>query len=324
MPDPDGDGIGMGWFPGYAIDVETGERLNIFFGEASIYGGTEALDTLFRNKKAPGRDMMFNPTSDGFIKFPGDYDIPPVSWNFAFGGMHMVYVTNTRYNECADLRTAFEEANYKKAKKGLKSITWTSLIMASADTTASLLSYSDGLIPNETKIKIRVNNPYQIPDDNHAFLKKDRKGYGTYLFDFTGKTPGDIEDLAKDNPLDDVNVVPNPYYAYSEYETSQFNKQVKITNLPGKCSVTIYSIDGKFIREYKRDERGIDYRANGRSNPAISHGQSYPDLVWDLKNHKGIPVASGVYLIHIVSDELKAEKTIKWFGVNREFDPTGL
>jgi hypothetical protein len=42
-PDPDGsvDGngynTGMGWFPGFAVDVETGERLNIFFGENSVY-----------------------------------------------------------------------------------------------------------------------------------------------------------------------------------------------------------------------------------------------------------------------------------------------
>src|SRR5690625_7536899 len=36
LPDPDGDGIGMGWFPGYAVDVETGQRLNIFFGENSV------------------------------------------------------------------------------------------------------------------------------------------------------------------------------------------------------------------------------------------------------------------------------------------------
>ena len=34
---PDGTGEGMGWFPGYAVDVETGERLNIFFGENSVY-----------------------------------------------------------------------------------------------------------------------------------------------------------------------------------------------------------------------------------------------------------------------------------------------
>ena len=40
--EPDGDGIGYSWFPGYAIDVETGKRMNIFFGENSIYNETLA------------------------------------------------------------------------------------------------------------------------------------------------------------------------------------------------------------------------------------------------------------------------------------------
>ncbi|MEL6275333.1 MAG: hypothetical protein AAFU03_09555, partial [Bacteroidota bacterium] len=32
---------GMGWFPGYAIDVETGQRLEIFWGENSVYNGQD-------------------------------------------------------------------------------------------------------------------------------------------------------------------------------------------------------------------------------------------------------------------------------------------
>jgi len=47
---PDGSGTGMGWFPGYAIDVETGRRLNIAFGENS---------TLTNDN---GDDMIWNPT----------------------------------------------------------------------------------------------------------------------------------------------------------------------------------------------------------------------------------------------------------------------
>jgi len=183
-----------------------------------------------------------------------------------------------------------------------------------------MLSYKDGLIPNDAKVQLRINSPYAVP--TKSYLKKGRNGYGQYSFNFNGMEPEDAEALNKENALDKVNVVPNPYYAYSEYETSQFNKQVKITNLPGKCEVTIYSIDGKFIRKYNKDESGIDYRVKGQS--ILTHKQIYPDLVWDLKNHKGIPVASGVYLIHIVSDDLKAERTIKWFGINRQFDPSGL
>jgi hypothetical protein len=322
LADGDGDGIGMGWFPGYAIDVETGERLNIFFGEASTYGGSISVDTLFRGKKATGRDMMFNPTPDAFVNFPDNADVEH-PWTWTFGGLHMIYVTNTRYDGCLKLKENLAGNKYSQVRPALETVTWAAPIMVSSrDSLSRFKSYKDGLIPNKATVKLRVNNPYQVPDAEH--LKAERKGYGTYLFDFKGKSPGDYTELEKENPLDRVNVVPNPYYAYSSYETSQFGKQVKITNLPGKCTVTIYSIDGKFIKQFKRDERGIDYRTQGRTNPAISKGQIFPDLVWDLENHKGIPVASGVYLIHIVSDEVKAERTIKWFGINREFDPTGL
>jgi len=41
----------MGWFPGYAINIETGERLNMAFGEDSY------------NYSDNGNDMRWNPTS---------------------------------------------------------------------------------------------------------------------------------------------------------------------------------------------------------------------------------------------------------------------
>ncbi|MCB9308400.1 MAG: hypothetical protein H6565_17535, partial [Lewinellaceae bacterium] len=114
-----------------------------------------------------------------------------------------------------------------------------------------------------------------------------------------------------ENALDSIKVVPNPYYGFSQYETSQFTNTIKITNLPGKCTVTIYSLDGKFIRQYQRNEEYGPYM------------QITPDLEWDLKNSKGIPVASGVYLIYVQSPEY-GERTIKWFGIGRQFDPSGL
>ena len=48
---------GLSWFPGYAINVETGERLNIVFGEDS------SLPT------ENGADMIWNPTNSFFDKF---------------------------------------------------------------------------------------------------------------------------------------------------------------------------------------------------------------------------------------------------------------
>ena len=42
-------------------------------------------------------------------------------------------------------------------------------------------------------------------------------------------------------------------------------------------------------------------------------------LEWDLKNHRNIPVSSGIYLIHI-NDKKGNERTIKWFGIMRPQD----
>ncbi|MBK8632349.1 MAG: hypothetical protein IPN72_01805 [Saprospiraceae bacterium] len=121
--------------------------------------------------------------------------------------------------------------------------------------------------------------------------------------------------------LANVRAVPNPYYAYSAYESNQFANTIKITNLPERAIVTIYSLDGKFIRKFNREERPSN---KAGSNPANGQSQINASIEWDMKNAVGIPVSSGVYLIHVLAPELGEERTIKWFGVNRKFDPTGL
>jgi hypothetical protein len=60
------------------------------------------------------------------------------------------------------------------------------------------------------------------------------------------------------------------------------------------------------------------------NNPALAQSQVAPALEWNLTNNKGIPIASGVYIFHISAPDLGIEKSLKWFGVNRRFDPTGL
>ena len=91
--------------------------------------------------------------------------------------------------------------------------------------------------------------------------------------------------------------------------------------MPSRADITIYTMDGKFIKQFRRDE--ID-PIKGGANPGITNGQGLPDVEWDLKNFKGIPIASGVYLIHVEAPELGESRTLKWFGVNRKFDPSGL
>lgn len=307
LPDPDGDGIGMGWFPGYAIDVETGQRLNIFFGENSVYNPS-FVGRAFPGNEAYGADMMWNPRGD--IVF--DATAPLVALAH-LQAQHFVYVTRTPYDECESLRSRLDPGVlFIRKYVALADVTWAGMPLVSTE----LLSYSEGIVPHEATIKLRVSNKYGIADGTG-----ENGGHPKYYFKVENKTADDLIEQRAPSILDAVNVVPNPYLAYSEYETSQFTNTVKITNLPPRAIVTIFSLDGKFIRQYRRDEVGISQQS--RSNPGILKTQVMPDLEWNLKNDKGIPIASGVYLIHINGYEL-GERTIKWFGVNRKFDPSGL
>ena len=191
----------------------------------------------------------------------------------------------------------------------------------------SLNSIGNGLIPNDVTVKVRVDNPYNAePNAGNSGFPTGPTGTGendfhpSYSFRLIGKAPAENTQADYDRSLDLINMVPNPYFGFSDYERNQFTNIVKITNLPAKCNVTIYSLDGKFIRQYRRDEAELPIAGN---NPGLPTFQVNPDIEWDLKNNKGIPVASGVYLVHIDAFGL-GERTVKWFGVARKFDPSGL
>ncbi len=303
---PDGSGTkGFGWFPGYAIDVETGRRLNVFFGENSCYKSD-------LNPKYTGRDMLFNPTdlffNDRTPLDPGDNEY----YDIVMGGHHYIYVTDETYDGCAELAKSFDPALYSgpnpaaSAKRsGVRRIQWAG--MPYLFPTSSLRSVADGLVPTETRIKCRVQNPYQVrtnPDND------ENKGYPRYRFSIDGQERRELAGVEIDNALDQIRVVPNPYYSFSQYENNPTNSVVKITNLPPVCTVTIYSFDGKFIRTFNRNEQ---YSAYNQITDALD---------WDMKNSKGIPIASGVYIIHVKSPQ--GERTLKWFGISRRFDPSNL
>ncbi|MEM6770654.1 MAG: hypothetical protein AAF597_08735, partial [Bacteroidota bacterium] len=308
--DPDQD-RGMGWFPGYAYDVETGQRLEIFWGENSLYDGREIGDEGFV-AQSNGNDMIWNPSSTIIDPVPG----PGISlYDFVAGGQHFFYVTNRPYDAGEFLESRFEPRSTGSRKvNGLRDIMWAAFPVLTGD--GELLSYADGIIPNDVTIKLRVNNKY-----DYAEGTPDANGYPTYRFTLDGKQAAEnLSENGINRALQMINVVPNPYYAFSAYEDSRVDNSVKITNLPAQATVTIYSLDGKFIRQYKRDEAPAMLR--GAHRP-VGTRQVSPALEWDLRNFRQIPVSSGVYLIHVAAPGY-GEKTLKFFCVQREFDPTGL
>ncbi|KAB1063815.1 T9SS C-terminal target domain-containing protein [Salibacter halophilus] len=364
--------VGMGWFPGYAIDVQTGERLNMAFGEDSYLTSDN------------GADMIWNPTS--VVSQGVQQDA-----NIRFGGKHFVYVF--RNNEVEDEMefvnpnyTIFQDPEYRMPAydEGRFMISqldadgkstndlikdYRSVYRACSWTTIPLLSPGSELLSSNVVVKLRVNESYKLfsskdekrsigdeldngveylvklgpikyyEDNGDSIAQRSFKrgdvitglgsGYsiekvtsgfydtgndtvnnvvrtenaGRPLYEFTveGMEPTTNVNNIAEEALELIKVVPNPYYAYSSYEVDKLDNRVKIINLPERCDIKIYTLNGILVREFSKDD------------PNIS------SLDWDLKNHARIPIASGVYLIHVNVPGV-GEKVLKWFGVMRPVD----
>lgn len=299
---PDGTGTGYSWFPGYAVDMETGERLNILFGEDS------SLPT------ENGNDMIWNPTStlfnDNFRPVFGGkhyiYVMGAKRWALGSGNTAIVY-NGPRYDGCADYGLRLSSSppstmpsSYSVRKRQVFSqAMYTS--MAMTEIGSKMLSPYDNLVPSDVTINFNVKRPYASFSIDTVLLNG-----GMPLFNFStdgfAAVTGDKEVAKK--ALDKVSIVPNPYYAYSQYEDAgnQLDNKIKITNLPPTCLIQVYTQNGVVVRTVRK------------SDPSTSY------FVWDLKNNANVPISSGIYYIHIKSEELGEERIIKWFGVMRPVD----
>lgn len=246
---------GFSYFPGYAIEIETGKRLNMAFGENSFLAGEN------------GNDMKWNPTSTFYSQLGQP----------RLGGMHPIFVFSAdMYNNGASYYTGdmtdfvenMEYANTSgvKVTNFYRSIMWVMYPMLNED---------HQLLESDALVRLRVNRRYEEYQATGANNSLPMYGFSTRAYvTVVDDTP------TLSNALDLINVVPNPYYAYSAYEADKLDKRIKFTNLPERCNLKIYNTSGRLIRELKKD------------NPL-----TYTD--WNLTNDAGIPVASGTYIIHV-------------------------
>lgn len=226
-PDPDGELneqgnplTGMGWFPGYAVDVETGERLNIFFGENSVYdeivGQALGVGDI-------GHDMIWNPGKQFLLA--SIFTLTPLDV-FA-GGQQYVYVSRTKYDECKEFRKNLDRTGLIKAR-ALSTITWCAIPVTIDDPAVELLPLNFGLIPNEVTIKLRVDNPYQLETGNGLY-----NDYPTYRFHLDGATSTEESGTIASS----FSAYPNPASDHVVIETKSEN--------PGKETISIFNLHGK-------------------------------------------------------------------------------
>jgi len=296
---------GFSYFPGYAVDVETGERLNIAFGEDSYYGASNG----FPNET--GQDMKWNPSST-FGYLVND------TIKYVLGGRHGIYVfahtsDMPAYDGCDSIYKCLKQNNISTLRLKLwASCMWVGFPMLEAGK-SNPLEFTDSR-RNDAKVRLRVTKPYKPyetdNDPNNDTMPK-------YAFSTWNLVPKTHNPEKAKSALDMINVVPNPYYAYSQYEENPLDNRVKIVNLPSKCTVTIFTPNGTLVRKIKRDVTS-DNSSGGIFDPKAKLNLE-TSVDWDLKNTNGIPIASGLYLIHVEVPDV-GERTIKFFGVLRPID----
>ncbi|MCW3071357.1 MAG: hypothetical protein JWO44_1247 [Bacteroidetes bacterium] len=310
-PDNNDFPTGMGWFPGYAINLETGERLNMAFGEDSWFADEH------------GANMRWDPTSTMYTS----------SGTPVYGGKHYIYVFGhngeirwgstdillpgelkdvPRYDKGAAIYKLLRasEQGTGAAYNLKKNAVFTSAMWVNIP----LLANNHTLRETDVRVRIRVAKPYAkayssrwatsatIPSADTAAVEENHNN-PMYTFNTSGLQTVLNDNATAKEGLQLINIVPNPYYAYSEYEKTALDNVVKITNLPVKCTVSIYTLNGSLVRRIEKD------------NDVTS-------LDWDLKNGERIPIASGMYIIHIKAEGI-GERTLKWFGVLRPIDLDG-
>jgi len=300
---------GMGWFPGYAIDVETGERLNIVYGESSFLTGDH------------GADMAWNPSArEGSKLYEARNGLESDYSDVLFGGKHFIYIMGHNrtmpgkkdptffpgYDAGAYYMEKMATGTKDKRKELLINATWTaiplmdSLIIKEKDTENDLYGY----LPARSDLKIRLRVAGQYCRGTYDFAVPDSLAQNNnnpmYTIDTHWATHYVKDNQVSIAALDLIRVVPNPYYGNSEYQQSHPDNCVKITNLPKICSISVYSLNGNLIRRFTKD-----------------NDRTFID--WNLKNQNGIKIASGAYIVYVDAPGI-GHKVVKFFGAVRPQD----
>jgi len=150
-------------------------------------------------------------------------------------------------------------------------------------------SVSDPTFPN--------NMNSQMPEEGTVFrIISSKPNRDSDVFRIEAPAVTASTDKARED-VEMVNVFPNPYYAFNPEETSRFDRKVTFTHLPQKATIRIFSLGGTLVYKIEKDSES-----------------QFQD--WNLRNESDLPVASGMYVVHIQMPEpINKEKVLKLFVV---------
>jgi hypothetical protein len=179
LGNPDGSGTGMSWFPGYAIDVETGRRLNMAFCENS---------TLTADN---GDDMVWNP-SDRLMDNDG---------NYVLGGQHTIYV----FGGEEDGMPNYDGGAFIEQKLGTETaMDFRNVYSNLSWVVQPILESGQQLNATDARMKLRINKEFKTRVISN-------RNEGRPMFSWDVIQYEDLLSTEEMNPiLSTVNVYPNP------------------------------------------------------------------------------------------------------------------
>ena len=107
------------------------------------------------------------------------------------------------------------------------------------------------------------------------------------MFRFQAKE-GYIDKKIAKTDMNEIRVVPNPYRGYSAFESKSIYdsgrapREIQFINLPAKCTIRIYTINGELLKK-------IDHETD------IKDGTES----WDLLTKDNLEISYGIYIYHV-------------------------
>lgn len=91
-----------------------------------------------------------------------------------------------------------------------------------------------------------------------------------------------------------VKVVPNPYVFYNEWEQRRFPRKLKFINLPHRCTIRIFNLNGELVKTLLHT-----HTSEPEQEQILNDAGG--DEWWDMLNEERQFIASGIYIYHVQS-----------------------
>jgi hypothetical protein len=137
------------------------------------------------------------------------------------------------------------------------------------DVTAVPPVYNQDMPEEGTIFRLESTKPNQ-PGDNFSFSS-------------AGLGARDMSPAEATAAVKEIGIVPNPYKGASAYEVSQLTDQVRFTNMPNQATIRVFTLNGTLIR-------------------TLIKNSPERTFAWDLTTEEELPIASGMYIIHVQTD----------------------